>query len=207
MTEPTQAVVAAADTPPKAGSEANDARTGDDLDALLDQFKQEAAPAAPSNPPPQTEAVTPDLKALEAKIQSFEGVAKHLSDQKFKSDMQTTVKAVRGDIGSDVVEDDLVEAWLDTQARKDPRLQKAWLERDNNPQRFAKITVELGKQFAKKFSKMPDRSATEDREAVTAAVRGASTKAPAEAPPNYASSSNADFRKDVRAKYGFDPGV
>lgn len=206
MTETTQAVVDATDTQAVPASEATNARTGDDLDALLDQFKQDTAPvAAPS--PPQTETAPPDLKALEAKIQSFEGVAKQISDHKFKTDMASTIKDIRGDIGPDVIEDEMVEAWLDSQARKDPRLQKAWFERDNNPQQFKKITAELGKSFAKKVAKMPDRTATEDREAVTAAVRGASTKAPAEAPPNYTRASNSDFRKDVQTKYGFDPGV
>jgi hypothetical protein len=206
MTDTTQAVVDAVDTQPKAGSEANDARTGDDLDALLDQFKQQTAPA-PTPPPAPAAAPTPELKDLEARFQAVEGVAKQLSDQKFKSDITQTVKNVRGEIPADVIPDDVVEAWLDAQARKDPRLQKAWLERDNSPEQFNRITAELGKKFAKNFAKMPDRAATEDREAVTAAVRGASTKAPADPPPNYANSSNTDFRKDVQAKYGFDPGV
>lgn len=51
-----------------------------------------------------------------------------------------------------------------------------------------------------------DRDATEVREAVTAAVRGASAKVPADTPPDYGRMSNYDFNKSVREKYGFDPG-
>jgi hypothetical protein len=56
-----------------------------------------------------------------------------------------------------------------------------------------------------KFSKLPDKAATEDRAAVTAAVRGASTKAPEGKAPSYGKMSDAEYNKDVEQKFGFRP--
>jgi hypothetical protein len=54
--------------------------------------------------------------------------------------------------------------------------------------------------------RMPDPSLTEDRDAVAAAVRGASVnRVPEERAAFYGRMSNTDFRKDVVARYGFDP--
>jgi hypothetical protein len=60
----------------------------------------------------------------------------------------------------------------------------------------------LGKSFAKKFSKMPDKQATEDRETVAAAVRGASTRAPEGKAPNFAAMSDNDFQAEKDKLFG-----
>ena len=98
-----------------------------------------------------------------------------------------------------------MEAWLDAQARSDPRLAAAWSQRHANPKQFQKVVTGLSQSFAKKYGKLPDKQATEDREAVTAAVRGASTRAPEGKAPDYSGKSDAEFREDVRKNYGFNP--
>jgi hypothetical protein len=44
----------------------------------------------------------------------------------------------------------------------------------------------------------PDKDATEDRMAVSAAVRGTSTTAPAETPPNYGAMTDAEFEAEKK---------
>jgi len=192
-----QPVVTDADTQPKAGSEAEGARTeGDDLETLLASYDQQTTRPEPQPNPPATSATTqPDVKALLEKVQTFEGVANRIAQQEFKQQLAETVKDVRGDVPQEVVDDDLVEAWLDARARKEPRLQQAWLQKDANPKQWSRIKSELGREFKKKFDKMPDRAVTEDRAAVAAAVRGASTKASAEPAPNLGSMSPQEFEK------------
>lgn len=202
--EKPQAVVDAADTQPKAGSEADSARTDDSLESLLAQYDEKTK--AVTTPEPRTET-QPDIKALTDEVETLKGAVAGVTQVKFKQDMDATIKSIRGDLDPSVFDDGLVEAWLDSQARSDPRLQRAWLQRDNDPKQFERIRGELGKAFHKKFSRLPDPNATEDRAIVAAAVRGASTKAPDDKPPNYSSLSNTEYRKEIQDRYGFDPGV
>ena len=163
-----QAVVDVADAAPVAAVEAQDARE-DDLDALLKQF-DETKPEP--KPEPKPDEITPDA------IKRLEGLERTIAEERYRKDMTETLKVVRGDLDPEIFDDTLVEAWIDTQARNDPRLSRAWQERNSNPKQFAKVREQLGKAFAAKFSKLPDKQATEDRETVAAAIRGASTKAP-----------------------------
>lgn len=200
--DPTQSVVTdtnAAAKPAVAGNDAPD--QGDDLDKLLSQFDAEAKPAVPPPKPEQTQT-DPALKALADRV---EGKLSELNAVSYRHDMDKTINEIRGDLDPDLVDDDLVESWLDAQARKDPRLARAWLERSNNPKAFDKVKAELGKSLARKFAKLPDRGATEDRAAVAAAVRGASTRTPEERPANYAGMGNADVKADIEKKYGYTP--
>lgn len=206
----TQAVVDDANTRAAPGSEADGARNdaGPDLDQLLAEFDQQTtAGTAPPSPVQGADTTSPDVKALAARLQSIEGAVQKVTKFEFDRDMGELVKQVRGDLDSELFDDELVTAWVDGRARNDPRLQRAWLEREANPKQFRAIAEGLGRAFKKKFDKMPDRNATEDREAVTAAVRGASTKAPETPPANYGGMSNAEYREKVRQDYGFDPGV
>ena len=170
---------------------------GTDLDTLLAQYETETKKPEPVSPP-ETQQHQPVQQQVDPSVA-------RLVNRFDREDLQKLVNNVKGDAD---VEDDLVEAWIDTQARRDPRLARAWLEREANPKAFEQISKQLGKEFAKKTAKRPDPALTEDREAVAAAVRGASThRAPESAPPAYGGMSNAEYRNEVRQRYGFDPGV
>lgn len=202
---PTQPVVTPTDAPPQAGAEGTDARTdGSDLDSLLKVYDdQTAAPAAAATPPatpPQPAAAPTSADVVE--IRQFRD---QIAREKFSRDMQNTVKDVRGDLPADIFDDKFVQAWIDARAADDPRLAKAWVERDANPSQFKRVVSALGKELSTKYGKLPDRNVTEDREAVTAAMRGASNRAPETPPASYAGKSDAEFREDVRKKYGFNP--
>lgn len=194
----TQPVVDEAQASAKPDATVDSARNdGTDLDSLLAQFEQQA--------PPKTEPVSPPEQQQQPARSQVDPNVSRLLSRFDREDLEKLVKEVRGDLDFD---DDLVEAWIDTQARKDNRLQRAWLERESNPKAFGQIAKELSKSFAKRTAKRPDPALTEDREAVVAAVRGASTnRAPESSPPAFGGLSNVDFRKEVRDRYGFDPGV
>lgn len=170
---------------------------GNDLDTLLAQYDQETKKPDPVSPP-ETQQQQPDRPALDPSVA-------RLVSRFDREDLSRLVKEVKGDSDFD---DDIVEGWIDAQARRDPRLQRAWLEREANPKAFEQISKQLGKEFAKRTGKRPDPALTEDREAVAAAVRGASThRAPESTPPTFGAMSNVEYRNEVRQRYGFDPGV
>lgn len=196
----TQPVVTDTDTKPLAGSEVTNARNdGDDLDTLLNAYDEQVTkPPATPKPEPKPGAEL-DLKAT---LEQVKGFVSEANAERFRRDMDKTIKDVRGELNPDVVDDGLVEAWIDAEARKDPRLSKAWVNRNDNPRQFEKVKTELGKKLANKFSKLPDKQATEDREAVTAAVRGASTRTPEGKAPDYGKLSEADFQKEKDKLFG-----
>lgn len=185
-----------------------DARNdGDDLDALLAEFDQGTTKSVTTSPAPKPATTTEVDPNISARLQHLEGVVTKYENDTFKAQLSETVKEIRGDLDAEFFPDDLVEAWLDSRARKEPRLQQAWLQKEANPQQWGRIRSQLGREFKKKFEKMPDPSATEDRNAVVAAVRGSSNKAPADTPTNYSRMSTAEYRNSIREQYGFDPGV
>ena len=205
MTEDTntQPVADTANDQVKPGSETSGARDTDDLDSLLSEFEQGTKPSEPVKPEPKPGADN-DLKALTEQVR---GLMTATAQQQARQDMEKAIKAVRGEFDPNVFDDTLVEAWMDAQARTDPRLASAWQNRAANPKQFDRVLQGLGKNFQKKFSSLPDKNATEDREAVTAAVRGASTKVPEGKAPAFGNMSNAEYRKSVKDQFGFDPGV
>lgn len=200
-----QTVVDEANAPAQQGAEvAPNARAeADDLDVLLNDPVFSDKKDEPSIPKPEqgaTKAETPQAPLPDPAMSQ-------ILQRMYREDMQKTVSKVRGSLDASLFDDTLVEAWLDAQAREDPRLQQAWLNRHSNAKQFEKVVEGLGRSFAKRYGKMPDRAATEDREVVTAAVRGASTKAPEGNAPNFSDMNNAEYRETVKKKYGFDPGV
>lgn len=163
-----------------------------DLDSLLSSFDTEtkASPPAPEPKPAAPTAVV-DLEAR-----------KELAALKFEKEFKPVLAAVRGDIPAEVLSDEELTDLIDGRAKRDTRLQNAWNNRASNPKAWSGIQKALSAEIAKKFSKLPDPDATEDRAAVTAAVRGASHKAPAEQAPNYGAMTDAEFQKE-KARLGF----
>lgn len=182
------------------GAAPADARTnGDDLDSLLASFDvQKAEKPTPSAKPETTGDGNPDLKALTEQVQ---GLLSETQRQTFRRDMDQTIKTVRGNLDAEIFDDLFVEAWMDAQARSDPRLSQAWVDRHKNPKQFQKVVEGLGRTFEKKYGKaLVDKGATDDRAAVASAVRGASTQAPEGKAPNFAAMSDREFEAE-KAKY------
>lgn len=195
--ENTQPVVTEPNVPAQPGTEAPIARTDDDLDALLKEFDTETKSPEPAKPATAAPAAIDPAVANETVLSE----AKFIRQERFQKDMDETIKKVRGDLPEELFDGPLVQAWIDSQATKDPRLAQAWANRNADPKKFGQVVTELGKRFSK-YGKLPDKQATEDREAVTAAVRGASTRAPEGKAPNYAGMTNADFAAEKDRAFG-----
>lgn len=181
-------------------------KDGDDVDALLNQFETSTKTAEPAKPQTQPEPKAAPAVAAPAAPMTDPAVAEVRAYIR-KQDMTKTVAAVRGDLDPARYDDRIVEAWLNVRATEDPRIANAWLSRHSNPQAFEKVVAHLGREFAKQYGNLPDRQATEDREAVTAAVRGASTKAPEGKAPDFSRMSNTEYRDAHFKEYGYYPSV
>ncbi len=199
-----QTAVDATTTPAVPGVTAGqDARNdGDDVDALLNQFKT-AVPTETPTPQPKPE---PKAAPAATPLQTDPAVAE-VREYLRAQDMGKAVSAVRGDLDSERFDDRIVESWLNVRAREDERIANAWLQRHSNPNGFKKVLATLGREFQKQYGSSPDKQATEDREAVTAAVRGASTRAPEGKAPDYSGMNNAEFREQHKKDFGYYPPV
>jgi hypothetical protein len=197
----TQPVDEQVQTPAQPGAATDTARI-DDLDAALKEFDTATTTSSPPEPKPTT--TTNDDPGLAARLATLE---RERADERFRSAITPIVQKVRGDVPPDVFDDDEVIAWMDARAKKDPRLQSAWTNRDKNPAAWDRVVENLGREFGKKFTPRVDESVTADRHAVTAAVRGASNRAPEGKAPDYAGMSNAEFREAHKRDYGYYPPV
>ena len=213
-----QAVVETANAEAKPLVEDTSARDNDDLEKLLSEYekpKEEARAESdngPSKPKPeQTPEAGHDLGKVLDRLNTWEeerkADRKREAELQFRTDMDKTIKEVRGDLDPNTLDDVFVEAWLDARARNDHRLAQAWAERYSDPKKFGRVVEKLGQEFSRKFEFMPDKNATEEREAVTAAVRGASTKAPESKPPDFKGMTNNEFADHVAKEHGFRPEV
>lgn len=204
-TEHTAADAAKAPAMPGATDGQDARKDGDDVDTLLNQFETSVKPAPAPTPQPKPEQKA-GTEAAPTAPAADSGIAE-VRNYIFRQDMDKTIKTVRGDLDPDRFDDGLVESWLDMRARKDPRLAAAWENRHRNPQAFEKVVAGLGREFTAKYGKMLDKQATEDREAVSAAVRGASTKAPEGKAPDFSGMSDQQFREEHKKLYGYYPPV
>lgn len=196
-----QAVVDEPKNPPLAGGEAVDARD-DGLDDALKSFDEALKPRTETPPAPKPGAAPDEVASIKSELTELRKV---VFERQFKEDIDPVIKAVRGDIPAEIYDDADVQSWLDREATADPRVSQAWMDRKKDPSGFNRVVASLNKRLAKKFGNLPDKLATEDREAVTAAVRGASTRAPEGKAPNYAKMNDAEYRESVQKEHGFVP--
>lgn len=194
-----QAVVDETNGAAQPAPEGTNARDGDELDNILKEFEER--PAASTTAQPEKPAASPQNEVQNASAEVL-AARDEIRSERFNRDMNVTIGKVRGDLPSDLYDDDIVRSWINAQADKDPRLAQAWANRDKNPQKFEQVVNALGRDFAKRYGKVPDKGATEDREAVTAAVRGASTSAPPAKAPNYATMTPGEFQAEKDRMFG-----
>jgi hypothetical protein len=145
----------------------------DGLDELLREFDAKKEASAPKEPEKAAEP-----KAAEVPIEVLAVLEKRLNDYEAKQ----TRKELEGlfdrfTVGVQADQLD-AEAFLNAKALRDPRINQAYIQREQNPKRWEKVEAELHKEFSKRFGKKVDKQATESRDAVASAVRSASTAAP-----------------------------
>lgn len=186
MTETTQSVAgdaSAQGTTPAASAENAGGTKTQSLEDILAEFStndEETTPAVASKPdakPSETQTsksaasvADPDIKALKDKLEALERTES-------RKQLETVIGRIKGD---SPVDPDVVEAYLEAQARKNPALAKAYVNRLSNPAAWSKVESQLAKDVRAKFGgggQTIDPAVTETREAVAAAVRGSSTAA------------------------------
>lgn len=197
-----QAVTEETDVQPAAVTEesgAQEQKKEDDLDTLLAEFEQETGKSTE-----QTDTKTDDDTA-----ERIKRLERQLSERDYRTDIEKTITAIRGDLNEEQFDSAFMDAWLNAKAKEDDRVAKAWMRRHDEPKKFARVVEGLGREFSKKYGKLSgrDEDATSDREAVAQAVRSHGNKAPEGTAPDYSRVSDQEFSKSVREKYGFTPPV
>ena len=133
------------------------------LDDLLSEYEQQTAPReeAPRQQAPQ---VPPDYEYIQQMARDYEA-------QQTKSAIQETVTGIKN-LGENLkdVDNEIIEGMLQSRAARDPRIATAWAMRHQKPSEWNKVAKSLAKELDSKFH-FPDRQATEDREALRAAVK------------------------------------
>ena len=146
----------------------------DGLDALLKEFddRQEAA-AAPKEPVPASE---PKPEQIDANVLAT--LEQRLNQQEAREqrrDLEKMLDRFTDGVQADAVE---AEAFLIAMAKREPKIERAYMARGQNPKQWNDIESALKREFTKRWGKKVDKQVTESRDAVSAAVRSASTAAP-----------------------------
>lgn len=160
-----------------AGTEKDESQTAsqtdgaqdDDIDAYLKEF--EGADDDDSKP-----GQTEDTAQLA--LRKAQTIETELANQRFRQDMDSAIAKIRGEVDADFLDDTMVEGWINAEAARDERVRLAFMKRHQNPGAYQKVIGGLASKFQGKFSNLPDKGITEDRQAVASAVRGASKPTP-----------------------------
>lgn len=180
-TKDKQAVVDEAKGPAAPDTTVDSAQEGgSDLDSLLKEF--ESGTKVADSPPEPKPATDPPDWAKEIQRRYIQDDVKKVTDEIFD--------------GLEV-SDRLKSAWIDQIAREKPGVSRAFLNRQNDPATWNKVLRGLKPEALRDFpnAKKVDPEATADREAVAAAVRGASTKVAADPAPDFSKMSDAELSK------------
>lgn len=170
------AVVEETNEEPKEATPAEgDAAQGDGLDELLKEFderreatqpREESTRASESKTEPQID--TTALAVLEKRIQDQEA-------RETRRELERLFDRFTSGVQADAID---AEAFLNSMALRDPRINQAYLNRANSPKAWDKVEGALRQEFQKRYGKKVDKQVTESRDAVASAVRSASTAAP-----------------------------
>lgn len=151
------------------------------IDDVLSEFDKEF-----SNDKKEPEQVDTDrLAQLEERLNFME-------NQSTNSDINSAVESISKEIDANVPKRAL-RGMLNDMAIEDPRLANAFANRYQDPKGWNKVLKAAAKSIQKEFSGLPDKQLTDDRAAVTAAVRGASKTTVEDEAPNFVGWSDSRF--------------
>ena len=199
-----QAVAEKPDAEATPSAEENSAPDEPGLDELLTQFNEATASQPDSTPEPAKTETTPEIDSVANEVRQLR---EEQRAQQFQSDLDNAIKQVRGDLDPDFFDDAFVESYMDAEAKRNPKFAQAWANRNTNKRGFESVLGAVHRKMAKHATSRPDPNATEDKEAVTAAVTGATDKAPESPAPDLSGMSDAELREFTKKNYGFTPQV
>lgn len=189
----TQTAVDETKAPALPGAEVGqDAQTdGADLDKLLKEFDTTVAPstATPQTAPAQPQASGDDLAKL---VEDHVGRAldQHQAKLKIETQYNALIEKIHTDTGAS---QRLVRGFIEELGRANPELGTKYFNAKTDAERN-RIAAAVTREFQKDFKATQiDEAATADHAAVTAAVRGASQRAPEAPPPDFSRMTDAEF--------------
>lgn len=177
--------VAETDGVAKPTSEAGSAQ--DDYEALLSEYTKDVKP-------PVTEPAPVKGDDLQDLLQWAREQRESKARETFNTELSDAVKAVK-ELSETSIPDRLVKGYLNTMADEDPRIKAAWENRHSNPAGWKAALKKVAAEL-KNDTPNVDSSVTEDREAMTAAVRGVRTKD--QAAPDVNKMSSQEFNKHLQ---------
>jgi len=170
------------------------------LDELLNEYEQG------TEAKPEQKDAEPDKKAPDPQMSEVLDFVREAQAERTQSDIAKAVQTAKdGNEALSVLGDTVVRRYLEFEAAEDPRVQKAWVSRNSNPDGWNRVLKGLGDKLAKEIQAQPDQQLTNDREAARTSVRGSSTQAPPEEKLDNAqlnSLSDAEFNQEM-AKHGY----
>lgn len=152
-------------------------------------------------PAPQPEQ-KPDNTATElAELRQWaEGVQAERESQREQDDIALVIEKAQEHLeGYDILPPDFAERFLTSEYVINPELNAAWRDRYSSEAAMRRCQHAVRGAFTRlreAARKVPDPVATEDREAVAAAVRGRSGPAPLGTPPNYGRMTDGEFQAE-----------
>lgn len=183
-----QTVVDQTDTPAAPKVEEGNAQ---DLDSLLSEYK----PGEPKDPPESDGKPDEALTKLSEKVNVLESQIKATLEDSAAKAFESTVKSIKGDLP---FSEKMVGAYLQEEARKNPALRNAYLDRERNPQKWTKIEEHLRKELKAEMTSFPSKDATNIANQVDSAVRNAKPQTPNQTPGKLHQLSDAEFDKEVQ---------
>jgi len=126
---------------------------------------------------PENTANSPDVAAMQARLDKLEATAR---DERASTALTETITSMQGSHESlKNVRPAVLEAMLEAEARRDPRILAAYQNAVSDPKTWERVRGGLAEKFAGDF---PTSQLASDREAVSAAVRGSANQPPEQTP-------------------------
>lgn len=141
-----------------------------DLDSLLSEYDNSATTTTEQATASSGEVDESDrLKRIERQLEQSQ---RHAAKTQYRSGMDQTVSVMREVIGANI-DADILEGFVEGQAKKDERITQAWINRDESPAKWKKIVTALAHNFEGKLKGISnvDHQATNNLDAVRASVK------------------------------------
>lgn len=134
---------------------------GQSLDDLLNEFKND------TNDSKDEAAANEGESEVDAKKIKDEVKEEMRQERIIQEDINSSIKEVKGDAP---VADEWIQAIMESEAKKDPRVLNAFLQRKDNPKGWDAYKNDLTKRIGTSFSKAPNKAETDMKGKVLSAV-------------------------------------
>lgn len=158
MSNDTQAVADNAN--PESQTSGEESGAQDELDSLLQEYEQETSTTGEQ----QTQPDTSSQRDSQVEV---------LLMKQTQDDINSAANSIKEASGVELP-DRFFRGYLHDAVDGDPRALRLWQNRHNDPKGWNKYLNVLAKEASEELKGVPDRSASEDRDAVESAVRNAS---------------------------------